>query len=68
VAPVDRALPPAHARDRGGTRDRRGLVARQRHRPALDEALIGAVYAIAAYVLFRVFEAEGRRRASPETY
>jgi hypothetical protein len=26
------------------------------------------VYATAAYTLFRVFEAEGRRRASLETY
>jgi ABC-2 type transport system permease protein len=32
------------------------------------EALIGIAYATAAYVLFRVFEAEGRRRASLETY
>ncbi len=32
------------------------------------EAAIGLVYATAAYVLFRVFEAEGRRRASLETY
>ena len=32
------------------------------------EALIGLVYATAAYTLFRVFEAEGRRRASLETY
>ena len=40
--------------------DVRGLV--------VTEALIGAAYAIAAYVLFRLFEAEGRRRASLETY
>ena len=32
------------------------------------EAGIGLVYATAAYTLFRVFEAEGRRRASLETY
>lgn len=32
------------------------------------EALIGVLYATAAYVLFRVFESEGRRRASLETY
>ena len=32
------------------------------------EALIGLVYATAAYTLFRVFEAEGRRRALLETY
>jgi len=32
------------------------------------EALIGVAYATAAYVLFRVFESEGRRRASLESY
>jgi ABC-2 type transport system permease protein len=32
------------------------------------EALIGFVYAALAYVLLRLFEAEGRRRASFETY
>jgi ABC-2 type transport system permease protein len=32
------------------------------------ELLIGLAYATAAYVLFRVFEAEGRRRASLETF
>lgn len=32
------------------------------------EAAIGLAYAVAAYCLFRVFEAEGRRRASLETY
>ncbi len=32
------------------------------------EALIGLAYATAAYLLFRFFEAEGRRRATLETY
>jgi ABC-2 type transport system permease protein len=32
------------------------------------EAMIGVVYAAVAYGLFRLFEAEGRRRASFETY
>ena len=32
------------------------------------EAMIGLIYAAAAYCLFRVFEAEGRRRASLETF
>ena len=32
------------------------------------EATIGLVYAVVAYALFRLFEAEGRRRASLETY
>lgn len=32
------------------------------------EALIGAAYAVVAYMLFRLFEAEGRRRASLETF
>jgi ABC-2 type transport system permease protein len=31
------------------------------------EAAIGAAYATLAYVLFRFFEAEGRRRATLET-
>jgi len=34
----------------------------------LTEALIGVGYAIAAYLLFRFFEAESRRRASLETF
>jgi ABC-2 type transport system permease protein len=34
----------------------------------VTEALIGCVYAGVAYGLFRLFEAEGRRRASFETY
>lgn len=38
----------------------RGLV--------LTEALVGAAYAVAGYVLFRLFELEGRRRGSLETY
>ena len=40
--------------------DVRGLV--------VTEALIGTAYAVGAYFLFRLFEAEGRRRASLETY
>lgn len=32
------------------------------------EAAIGAAYALAGYVLFRLFELEGRRHASLETY
>ena len=32
------------------------------------EALIGAAYAVAAYALFRLFEDEGRRRGSLETF
>jgi ABC-2 type transport system permease protein len=34
----------------------------------VTEALIGLAYATVAYGLFRVFEAEGRRRASLETF
>ena len=34
----------------------------------LTEVLIGFAYASAAYVLFRFFEAEGRRRGSLETF
>ncbi|MCP9486686.1 MAG: ABC transporter permease [Gaiellaceae bacterium MAG52_C11] len=40
--------------------DVRGLI--------VTEALIGIAYAVAAYVLFRFFEAESRRRASLETF
>ena len=64
---VGRALPLTHGIEAarevaagGALADVGGLVA--------TEALIGALYAVAAYVLFRVFEAEGRRRASLETY
>jgi ABC-2 type transport system permease protein len=32
------------------------------------EVLVGATYAALAYALFRFFEAEGRRRASLETF
>ena len=32
------------------------------------EAVLGAVYGVAAYLLFRFFEAQGRRRASLETH
>ena len=34
----------------------------------VTEALVGLAYAAAAYGLFRLFEAEGRRRASLETF
>jgi ABC-2 type transport system permease protein len=34
----------------------------------LREALVGAGYAIAAYALFRTFEAAGRRTASFDNY
>ena len=62
-------LPAAHPRDRGGARDRRRGVARRRRRAALDGGASSVLaYATAAYGLFRLFEAEGRRRASLETY
>ena len=64
---VARALPLTHGieaarevADGTGLGEVGGLVA--------TEALIGAAYAVAAYLLFRLFEAEGRRRASLETY
>ncbi len=64
---VARSIPLTHgieaAREvvRGSTLgDVRGLVA--------TEAAIGAVYAVIAFALFRLFELEGRRRASLETY
>jgi len=64
---VGRVLPLTHgieaARqvvDGAAVADVSGLVA--------TEALIGAAYAVAAYALFRLFEGEGRRRGSLETY
>ena len=64
---IGRAIPMTHgieaARrivDGATLSDVGGLVA--------TEAAIGAVYAVCAYALFRLFEAEGRRRASLETY
>ena len=64
---IGRALPLTHGIDAArqivagaALGDVKGLV--------LTEALIGAAYAVTAYLLFRLFEAEGRRRASLETY
>jgi ABC-2 type transport system permease protein len=64
---VGRALPLTH-----GIAAARRVVAGE---PLADvaglvatEAAIGAAYAVVAYLLFRLFEAEGRRRASLETY
>jgi ABC-2 type transport system permease protein len=64
---VGRALPLTHgveaARDvaaGGGIGDVGDLLA--------TEAAIGATYAAVAFALFRLFELEGRRRASLETY
>jgi ABC-2 type transport system permease protein len=67
MAAIGRALPLTHGIEAGreiaagaGLGDVAGLLG--------VEALIGAVYAALAYALFRLFEAEGRRRASFETY
>jgi ABC-2 type transport system permease protein len=67
MAAIGRALPVTHGIEAGreiaggGTlSDVAGLLG--------IEALIGACYAALAYALFRLFEAEGRRRASFETY
>jgi len=67
LAAIGRCLPLTHgieaAREvaNGGTlADVSGLVA--------TEAMIGVIYGVAAYGLFRFFEAEGRRRASLETF
>ena len=64
---VGRGLPLTHGIEAArevvagaGLGEVRGLV--------LTEALIGAAYAVAAYGLFRFFEAESRRLASLETY
>ncbi|MDQ3992729.1 MAG: ABC transporter permease [Actinomycetota bacterium] len=67
MAATGRLLPLTHGIEAGreiaaggGLADVDGLLAR--------EAVIGAFYAAFAYALFRLFEAEGRRRASFETY
>lgn len=67
LAAIGRAMPLTHgieaAREiaKGATLgDVSGLVA--------TEALVGVAYAAAAYLLFRFFETESRRRASLETY
>ena len=67
MSAIGRALPLTHGIEAGrevasggGLGQVDGLLAR--------EALIGTLYAGAAYAMFRVFEAEGRRRASFETY
>lgn len=64
---VGRALPLTH-----GIEAAREIVAGASLGSVRDlvvtEALVGAAYAVVAYVLFRLFEAEGRRRGSLETY
>jgi ABC-2 type transport system permease protein len=67
MAAIGRALPLTHGIEAGreiaagaSLSDVSGLLT--------TEALIGCVYAAVAYGLFRLFEAEGRRRASLETY
>ena len=57
-------------RENGQTIDQNGAGATLSDVSGLltTEALIGCVYAGVAYGLFRLFEAEGRRRASLETY
>jgi ABC-2 type transport system permease protein len=64
---VGRSLPLTHGleaarrvADGEGLGDVAGLVA--------TEAAIGAAYAAVAFALFRLFELEGRRRATLETY
>jgi ABC-2 type transport system permease protein len=66
LATIGRCLPLTHGieaarqvADGSSLGEVSGLVA--------TEALIGLAYGVAAYVLFRFFEAEGRRRASLET-
>jgi ABC-2 type transport system permease protein len=66
LATIGRALPLTH-----GIEAARGIVAG--HSLAhvqgllLDELAVGAVWGLVAVLLFRVFEAEARRRASLET-
>jgi ABC-2 type transport system permease protein len=64
---IGRALPLTH-----GIAAARRLVAgaslRSVETAVLTELAIGAAYAFAGYVLFRVFESESRRRATLESY
>jgi ABC-2 type transport system permease protein len=67
MAAIGRALPMTHGIE-AGRKIAGGATLADVADLLTVEALIGVVYAAFAYVLFRVFEAEGRRRASFETY
>lgn len=64
---IGRSLPVTH-----GIEAARGVAAGDSLATVGDlvwaEAVVGAVYAVIAYGLFRFFEAQGRRRASLETF
>jgi ABC-2 type transport system permease protein len=66
LAAAGRALPMTHgieaARAEAG-----GAPLRADDHQIAREALVGAVYGTAAYAMLRLFEAEGRRRATLET-
>jgi ABC-2 type transport system permease protein len=67
LAAIGRGLPLTHGIE-AARRVAGGETLRDVWAPVLTEAAIGLAYGIVAYLLFRLFEAEGRRRASLETY
>jgi ABC-2 type transport system permease protein len=67
MAAIGRALPLTHGIE-AGREIAAGATLSDVSGLLTTEALIGCVYAGVAYGLFRLFEAEGRRRASLETY
>ena len=67
MAAVGRALPLTHGIEAGREIAGGGTLADVDHL-LVREGLVGVAYAALAYLLFRLFEAEGRRRASFETY
>jgi ABC-2 type transport system permease protein len=64
---IGRGLPLTHGIE-AGRRLAAGASLSDVSRLVWTEAAIGVAYAATAYVLFRIFEFEGRRRASLETF
>ncbi len=67
LAAIGRGLPLTHGIE-AARRIAGGAALGDVSRMVVVEALIGLAYGVAAYGLFRLFEAEGRRRASLETF
>jgi len=67
LAAIGRCLPLTHGIE-AARRIAGGAALGDVTRQVVVEALIGLAYGVLAYGLFRLFEAEGRRRASLETF
>jgi ABC-2 type transport system permease protein len=67
LAAIGRSLPLTHGIE-AARRIAAGAALADVSRLVVVEALIGLVYGVASYGLFRFFESEGRRRASLETF